>query len=393
MCSCSLTAQKGENMDWVYVLVIVSVIPLVITVHEFGHYIMARIYGVKVLEFSVGIGPSLFSTYLGTGNIRYFHYLPLKEFANPPQSTIYSLRLFPLGGFVRLKGEEPDDQKAPELDSLYAQKPWKRFLIFAGGVLMNLLVGIVFLAVIKTGKFEKIGHYDVWDNVTYQYFQVTKVDELMNPDFIVGDEIIAINGIPVNTIQEFQEITDYFRQYEFEVDIYRNGEFRTVWMQIYIEDINLQTDLRYIQTNVVQNNFIHGLRFGLGMLWQVYSESTQMLIRMAIKPFKQEVVQVDPDERLIGPIGFTQTVYNLFLEHGWMVVVFVFPFFSFAVAYFNSLPIPMLDGGRMMFELYEIIFRRKVNNVVYEYSMIISMALLLVLAIYVSVKDIINLFV
>lgn len=382
-------------MEWSYGLLIVGIIFLVVMVHEFGHYIMARIFGVKVEEFSIGIGLSLISFYRyqeGTKVYSHLHLLPIDKPKNVV-STIYSLRLFPLGGFVRLKGAEPSDQTALDSDSFSVQKPWKRFLIFVGGVLMNLLVGVIVLAIAFTGNFHRSGKYHALDNVVDQYFQVAEVDEFMNPEFMVGDEIFAVNGIALSTISELQTMVDYFQKHDFEVEVYRNGELKTIFTQMYFQDLDLKTSMKYTQMIIVENNIQHGLLISLDFAWLVYRESTKSLIKMIGGSFSKEKIATDTTETLVGPIGFGQQVYGLFMESGWYIVLYVFPLFSFAVAYFNTLPIPLLDGGRMAFALYEMIFRRPVNKKVYEYSLLISMLGLLVLFMYICVKDIINLFV
>ncbi|MEK7691698.1 MAG: site-2 protease family protein, partial [Bdellovibrionota bacterium] len=148
--------------------------PLVI-VHEFGHYIFARLFNVKAEIFSVGFGPKLWSKQLGETELRF--------------------SLFPLGGYVKLLGEDPDVQLSPEdqVRALQRQAPWKRFFIFFGGPLFNFLFAIViFMAILAIGE----------PQIASELGRVVRGSAAEKAGFLSGDHILAIDDVPVRKFEE-----------------------------------------------------------------------------------------------------------------------------------------------------------------------------------------------
>ncbi|MBR4724118.1 MAG: site-2 protease family protein, partial [Clostridia bacterium] len=178
----------------VTVIVTAVVFLVMITLHEFGHFAVSKILGVKVLEFSVGMGPSLIK--------------------HQGKKTLYALRAFPIGGYCRLEGE---DGESADPEAFSNQKLWKRFLIVSAGAVINILLGFVlFMAVVKMMS-------PVATNV------IEKIDErshLAEAGVMPGDRVISVNGHKISIYNDIALYTNEFNAETAlsEIVVKRNGE-------------------------------------------------------------------------------------------------------------------------------------------------------------------------
>ena len=174
-------------------IVTVIIFMVMITLHEFGHFIMAKSVGVGVPEFAIGMGPAI-----------------LKK---QGKETLYTLRLLPIGGYCRLEGE---DEGSDSPTAFGNQKLWKRFLVVAAGAVLNLILGFVLFIVIvgMTGPFRSN--------------TIGKVDErasLAQSGVQAGDKIIRINGHRINSYNDVTLYTSEFESgKEFEIVVKRDGK-------------------------------------------------------------------------------------------------------------------------------------------------------------------------
>ena len=174
-------------------IVTILIFLILISLHEFGHFIMAKAVGVPVLEFAIGMGPAIFK--------------------KQGRETLYSLRAFPIGGYCKLEGE---DTESGSPDGFANQKLWKRFLVVSAGAIFNLILGYVVFCIIvaMSGPFKS--------NV------VSSVDErayISQDGLLPGDKIVKING---NTIRFYQDVSFYTSEFqdgeEFNIDVIRDGK-------------------------------------------------------------------------------------------------------------------------------------------------------------------------
>lgn len=158
-----------------YFVVILFGIGLLIFVHELGHFLLARWNGVRVEIFSIGFGPALL------------------KWRRKGDDTEYRIAPIPLGGFVKLAGELPTDQRVPEPDELWAKRPWQKMTIFVAGVAMNFLVAIPICTLVF---------------IVGRYMQAPIVGQVMYPEATSGmrpgDRILQVDGIPIRTLEEYR---------------------------------------------------------------------------------------------------------------------------------------------------------------------------------------------
>ena len=336
-----------------YIFIAIFLFGFMIFIHELGHFMFAKKFGVTISEFSIGMGPKIFSK-------------------KGKDGVDYSLRLFPIGGFVAMvgEGEESDDPNA------FNKKPaWQRFVITAAGAIMNLLIGIIIM-IILTASTERFGTTKI------RQFQdhATSCEHLM-----LNDVIIKVENTKVHTSSElYYEIMR--KGYEpISLTILRNGSPLTldnvVFPQVTSDgvvfgssDFIVYGEDRTFST-VVKNSF-YSCKSTIKMIW----DSLYDLIsgRYGV-------------EQVSGPIGVTGAItqaaktstYSLF----YLVVVI-----SMNLGIFNLLPIPALDGGSLLLLVIEMIIRRPIPQKIEYGFKAAGFILLMMLVVLVSFKDIIYLF-
>lgn len=328
----------------------ICVFLFVILIHEFGHFIVAKKSGILVNEFSVGMGPKIFS--------KQYH------------ETLYSLRILPIGGYCLLEGE---DEVSDNPRSFSNAKASKRLFTILAGALMNFLMA--FILCIALMSFMK---------------PIIRVQEVVNNSpaheagFQNGDQIIKING---------KEITD---DNEVLSEI-KNSNGSAIHFQILR---NEKSQFIHVTPDKVKDQYTIGIVFG--KIYEPGNISLAQGIRNGIEMFlyltkmiygilwKLITLQLSVSN-LSGPVGVIQQIGNA-AKMGFSNLVFLVIYININLGIFNLLPIPALDGGRAIFILYEIVTKRSVPKEREATIHLIGLFLLLALIAIVSVKDIVNLF-
>lgn len=295
----------------------IFVFGLLVISHEFGHFILARLNGVKVHEFSIGMGPQLFSRDTGR--------------------TKYSVRALPLGGYVQMQGE---NEASDDPDSFSMKKPWQRFSILAAGSCMNFLLAIVlFFAV-----YMMVG------------FPINVVKEVLpgypaaEAGLLPGDEVIRIDGKTVDSWETLTAAVPSDAGRQFEVVVLRQGEQLALQMTTKKSD-----DGRQII------GILHETRISVPES-AVSALSTTKNITFGIVDFLSQLFRGKASgEGLVGPVGMVGIVGEA-SRSGFADLLGVAAIISVNLGIFNLLPFPALDGGRLIFVLYEMIFRKPFNR-------------------------------
>lgn len=349
-----------------YILLAILIFGVMIFIHELGHFIFARLSKVTIYEFAIGMGPKLLS------------------WKSKNYETKYALRLFPIGGFVSMAGEdgESDDPNA------FNKKPiWKRFSILFAGPVMNIVLGFILMfSMLTTQAFinktdDHLGYLS--SNVIYGFVE-NSVSNSEN-GLKEGDKIIKVGNVPIHTGTElFYEITHQGYK-EIDITVKRNGE------KIRLENVQFGT---FSEENIVfgSTDFI------------VYGESSTVfnLIKhsffnslSAIKMVWDGVLDLITGrfgvDALSGPIGITDQIGEA-AQQGITTLLYFFAIITINLGVMNLLPLPALDGGRIIFLAIEGVTRKKINPNVESYIHFIGLILLFGLMIFVSFKDIIKLF-
>lgn len=303
----------------IYIIAAVLMFGILIAVHEFGHFITAKLSGVTVHEFSIGMGPLLWH----------------KQGAE----TEYSLRLLPIGGFCAIEGEEGDSE---DPHSLGNQSFWRQVLVFAAGAAMNFLLGLVIVCAIYSTAG---GFYTA---------EISALNEGFPPeqDVQVGDVIYAINGERIYTMSDVNLVMNYGRFDEegtLHMTVLRDGEKlrRTLRLTDYTDE-NGESYRAYGFTygGVVEATLWNKLKYS----WY----STVDFVRMVRMSLQMLVTGQAGVQDLSGPVGIVSTITEVgqnsaSIGDAISNIAYFAALISVNLAVMNLLPIPALDGGKILF--------------------------------------------
>ena len=380
------------------ILIAVLFFGVIILIHEFGHFIFAKLFGVKVNEFAIGMGPTL-----------------LKK---QGKETKYALRLFPIGGFVSMEGEEEesDDGRA-----FCNQKTWKRMIIIAAGATFNIILGIIIcfflvgseelvgtnqiLQFYETAVSNQEGGLQAGDKIikidgkrvfsdydisflmqrngsgTYSFIverdgEKTELPQVhfarrtggnfsYSEDCIIsslsakikgfglkdGDRIIAVNGEKVTTGEELIAAIGKDEDYIYDFTVERNGEsfdYKEVQLAVVtVFDFVILGEEKNI-ANVTKNAFGYALSMG-------------RLVYLSLFDLLRGQYGMND---IAGPIGTISVITDIAEESiatfDWSQMFNIMAMITINIGLFNLLPVPALDGGHLFFMVFELIFRKKI---------------------------------
>ncbi|MBR5322381.1 MAG: site-2 protease family protein [Clostridia bacterium] len=337
------------------VVIAILIFGFLIFIHELGHYLTARMFNVGINEFALGMGPKMFSR------------------TSKKTGTVYSLRLLPIGGYVSMVGEDEDSTDENALNN----KPvWQRMIVVAAGAFMNVLVGVLTVLVIVSSN--ELNATNI----------VAKFSENANSEqrgLQVNDEIIKVGNQKVYTGRDMLEAIMFEGAEPVDVIVIRNGE------KVVLEDVIFgqitEKGLVFGQIDFT----VYGESRTLGSIIKhtyFYSKSTVGIIWKSLVYLVTGKVGV---EQMSGPIGVTSAIGDA-AKMGIKNLLDMCALLALNLGIFNMLPFPALDGGRFVFMLYELIFRKPVKREVEGYIHFAGLCLLMLLMVFVGFNDIKNLF-
>ncbi len=341
-----------------YALITVLIIGFLTFIHEFGHFFFARLFKVPVLEFAIGMGPKIYSWEGKTG-------------------TKYALRAFPIGGFVSMEGEEGTSENPMAYNNL---SPWKKIIVTAAGPAVNIIFAIIVMLALV------ISTPTLGSTTIGQFNDGAVSDQVLQ----IGDEILKVGNVKVHTGEEV--VYEIMMQgYEaLDITVNRGGEvivldnvvFNTVEEQgTLLGDI----DFRLYSLNSLEDVTI------LDYLYQAFYRSCNM-VKMVFDSLIGMITGRFGMDAVSGPIGIIDTVGQV-AQISISSLVNLVVLISMNLGIFNLLPIPALDGGRILFHLIDGIAGKKVIKKEVEETITgITMIILIVFMFLISVKDIVNLF-
>lgn len=328
-------------MTIIYAIIIFC---LLIFVHEFGHFIAAKACGVKVNEFSIGMGPAFFKRQKG--------------------ETLYSLRIFPIGGFCAMEGEDEDsdDERA------FNRKPaWQRAIVLAAGALMNLITAVILMIIIAfwSGQATTVIDQVLDDSPAYEAGLET------------GDEIIDINGSEINEWNDIIGIIGESGEETASITVIRDGKEETLTSSMEYDEEAGRYKIGI--TPVIEHNVIASVGAGI----RNTGDMTVMMYDIIKKLFTGEV----STKELSGPVGIVYAVSDT-AKAGIIYVVYLAALLSLNLAIMNMLPFPALDGGRLLFLIIRKITGKRVTDEMEGKIHFIGIVLLMLLMVYVTWNDI-----
>lgn len=344
-------------MTLIYFILILGV---TIFVHELGHFIFAKRAKIHVYEFAVGMGPRIL------------------KFNRKNDETLYSLRLFPIGGFVQMAGEDINiDENIPENRTMQSKTWLQRFLTIVAGVVFNFILAIILLFIVALVSGAPSNK---------------PIIESLNPDFPIidtelspGDQIVKLNNTKINSLDRLMLELQLNQGKELDVVVIsKDGlekEVLLVPMKVTIDD-NEVYQYGFTLEQTITKGFVPAIKFAFT---KMYSLMEQMVI--VITSLITGALSI---KNLAGPVGIFNIVGET-AQHGFINIVYLAAFFSINVGFINLLPIPAFDGGRLLFLFIEKIKGSPVNSKVENTIHTVGFILLMLLMIIITFNDIIRL--
>ncbi len=349
---------------WNNALAFFFVITVIVFVHEMGHFLVARYYGVGVKTFSIGFGPEI----LG--------------YTGKQTHTRYRLSLIPLGGYVAMYGEQNKEDEQDSARSFATRPPFARAAIIIAGPLANFILGFVLISC-----------YMMIQGVNAERIHGVKIDTLIadsvaeKSELLPGDMIERVNGKKIRAFAEMADIivNSQGKALEFTVKSDNSADRKL---------INLIPELR---TNDGVSNYFIGIQVAQPEiltvnLWQAITFGSETLIWLSVENLRaigQIIVGDRSTQELGGPIKIA-TITKTFAQSGIASLLFFTALLSINLGLINLMPIPLLDGGHLVFIIYEMLARKPLPLFIKERLMQFGFAFILTLMIFVTINDILS---
>lgn len=333
------------------IIIAILVFSLLIFVHELGHFLTAKWSGVTVNEFALGMGPKLLSFTRG--------------------ETTYSIRAFPIGGFCAMEGENEESDGA---GAFCNAKLYKRILITVAGSVMNLVLGLLILGILSSQQKS-------FSTTTIAQF---KEGSVSSEQLQVGDQIVRINNHRVRDSQDIKYELSRDRDGVMDMVVLRGGE------QVSLPGVTFRMEETDGVEFIVFDFYVEGVKATFGGIVKNTLNETWYTIRTVWGSFADLFNGRYQVKDLSGPVGVT-TVISQASSMGWIYLLNLVAFITINLGVVNLLPIPALDGGRLIFLLIELVRRKPVNQ---KYESVIHAAgfmLLIGLIIFVTFNDVMKL--
>ena len=349
-----------------------------VMIHELGHFIAAKLSKMRVEEFAFGFPPKLFGKKIG--------------------ETLYAFNLLPIGGYVKITGEsfDPEEREKLKTDKMaFQNRPrYMQVFVLIAGVAMNLFLAAVIFFFINTQSHL----VDSTDTKYAKYMSAPKVyvtsvlpnSPSQSAGLSMGDELVSMtSGREQAVLTSPQSVVDFVKQHsESSINIvYKNKNGRE--SQATISAVyGLIPDRKSVGISVISGQYIQ-----LSVIDSIKSafSDTYNYTKLTIAGLADIFVKLTKGENVMsslsGPVGIAKIVGGA-SDSGYQSLLFVIAILSINLAVFNILPVPALDGGRILFVLYEAVTRRSINYKVQYYANAIGFLLLISLMVITTYFDI-----
>ncbi len=369
-------------MDWLinaayYVIPFVVLLGILVFVHEFGHYIIAKLCGVKVAEFSLGFGKQLWGKKDSSG-------------------TLWKISAIPLGGYCKFLGDTDEASSGNDAASLsdedkkYAfafQNPFKKLAIVIGGPAFNYLFAIVIFA----GIFFAFGKMDFPPVIG----EVIKGSAAEKAGILPQDKILTVDGREVKTFQEFRQEIEMSTTGNVALEILRGD--KKIDLNVKLELIPLSVEanqnqkpmlgvssLTSVEFNPVKLSFFEAVKEAGAMTWQITV--------VTLRGVGQMITGKRGAEELGGIVRIAEMSGDISKTSSWLDFMVFMALLSINLGLINLFPIPLLDGGHVVIYIIEIAMRKEINESAKEYVFKFGFFLLITLMLFATYNDFARLF-
>ncbi len=377
------------------IIVLLLMLSLLITVHEFGHFIVAKLFGVHVYEFAIGMGPKVLS------------------FKRKNDPTVYSLRALPIGGFNQLAGEVGEDDDSLPKDKFMCNKPkWQRVLILCAGVTMNFLLALIFLFMLSC----------IWGSAEQRSIVAGIIPEsgAEVAGITKGDKILKLNGHDASSVDALNiaGLLKNKNDYNTYIVEHKDGKRETYKVDMYEfvisndtgsivdkitkentkenilknaslkeEDVTVSKLAGLQFDNTPHKGFIHSLKYA-GVK---FVNTVKIMITIIVNLITGNLGM----DALSGPVGMYTVIDQATnigsKSYAFYNMIYLTAYISINLGVMNILPFPAFDGGQLLFVIYEAITRKKGNANVEGLINLIGFVLIFSLMIYITFKDVLKL--
>lgn len=346
------------------VFLIIIFLSFLILVHEFGHFAAAKFFGLRVEEFGLGFPPRIWSKKIG--------------------ETRYSLNWFPIGGFVKILGEEGDDERklsiADRLKNFAFQPAWKRLLIIIAGIFMNFAFGWLFLSLVfMIGSRQVLVITDVQENSPAVLAGLAKNDQVLEVD--IGGEILKN---PTKT-EEFIDFINRFRGRDFSFKISRDGEIKNLIVGSRVNPPEGQGSIGIgiFTAGIERRGILASLKSGFDLT----IEASETIFRAIYQLIRRTTEGSEVFQSVVGPIGIF-SIASQANALGFVYFLQLVGLISVNLAVINIIPFPALDGGRALFIVLEKIKGSRFKARTEKLANAIGISVLLALMALITGRDI-----
>ena len=336
------------NNMWPYAVAILLFLILIV-IHEFGHFIAAKLLGVRVNEFAVGFGPKLFKW--GRGE------------------TKYAINLVPLGGYCAMEGE---DEESNDDRAFCNKKAWRRFIIVVMGALFNLLLGLILVAItlIPEQRFTTTTVNSFHENAVSSQYGLQE-----------GDKIIEVDGRKIFTAYDLSYAFTNIDDGAIDITVKRNGK------KVQLDGVKFDTDESDGISYLTVDFYVEGENKTFTSFISHTFNTTISYCAVVYRSIIDLITGKYGISAMSGPVGVTAAIGNA-AKQNIASILPIMAFITINLGLFNLLPLPALDGGRLVFILFEMIFKKPVPQKYESLVHAAGMVLLLLLVLVITFKDI-----
>lgn len=343
------------------IIIAVLLFGFIVFVHEFGHFFTAKLSGIRVNEFAIGMGPTLFKFQRG--------------------ETKYALRLFPIGGFCAMEGEDEksDDEKA------FGNKPvWKRILVVVMGAVMNILLGLIVMMII-------LGQQEAFSSTTVSQFVENAPSHSSGLE--VGDKIVAVNGYTIISDRDLTFALATDKDFNVGMTVVRDGQ------KVELPSVQFGSKEASDGTEILALDFyVNPIEKNFGTLIVQSAKNTVSTVRMVWASLVGLVTGQYGFNDIAGPVGAASAITQVateglktsFLE-AFNNILYMMMIITVNLGVVNLLPLPALDGGRLVFLIIEGIRRKPIDPKYEGWVHAAGFVLLIALMVIVTFSDVLRL--